>query len=65
MSGQGSKSKQVLSGDVHVVNIEEGSGVDRTPAPKTVHILYTTITYMLSYHTNLTCQEQVELYVAY
>ena len=33
-----------LSG--YVVNIEEESEVYRTPAPKTVHILYTTIIFM-------------------
>ena len=30
----------------YVVNIEEESEVHRTPAPKTVHILYTTIIFM-------------------
>ena len=30
----------------YVVNIEEESEVQRTPAPKTVHILYTTIIFM-------------------
>ena len=40
-----------LSG--YVVNIEEESEVYRTPAPKTVHILYTTIIFMSNYNTTL------------